>query len=103
MPASTTKLALLAGTALLLAPAPALADTLKDALVGAYQTNPTLQAARADQRATDENVPINRASGLPSVSGTATYTEQLKETNPDPNGLFADRTFGAGITLSVPV
>lgn len=53
-------LALLAGSSLALAPAPALADTLKDALLGAYRTNPTLQAARADQRATDEDVPINR-------------------------------------------
>ncbi|MCB5425394.1 TolC family outer membrane protein [Altererythrobacter sp. CC-YST694] len=103
MSAGGRKLALLAGAAALLAPAPALADTLKDALLGAYQTNPTLQAARANQRATDENVPINRASGLPSVSGTATYTEQLKETTPDPNDLFADRSLAGSLTLSVPV
>ncbi|KPL69096.1 membrane protein [Erythrobacter sp. SG61-1L] len=98
-----TRLALLAGAAMALAPAPALADTLKDALLGAYQTNPTLQAARANQRATDENVPINRASGLPSVTGSATYTEQLKETTPDPTNLFADRTLAGSISLSVPV
>ncbi|OJW72877.1 MAG: hypothetical protein BGO57_07610 [Sphingomonadales bacterium 63-6] len=103
MPAGGRKLALLAGAAALLSPAPVLADTLKDALLGAYQTNPTLQAARANQRATDENVPINRASGLPSVSGTATYTEQLKETTPDPTGLFADRSLAGSLTLSVPV
>ncbi|HZF46738.1 MAG TPA: TolC family outer membrane protein [Sphingomonadaceae bacterium] len=103
MPAGGRKLALLAGVAALLAPAPALADTLKDALLGAYQTNPTLQAARANQRATDENVPINRASGLPSVSGSATYTEQLKETTPDPTDLFADRSLAGSLTLSVPV
>ena len=54
------KPALLAGaaaTALGLS-APAAADTLRDALNGAYRTNPTLQAARAQQRATDENVPL---------------------------------------------
>lgn len=103
MPAGGAKLALLAGAAVLLAPAPAMADTLKDALLGAYRTNPTLQAARANQRATDENVPINRASGLPSASASATYTEQLKETTPDPTDLFADRSLAGSISLSVPV
>ncbi len=74
MRSRANRLALLAGAALAgCCPAPALADTLKEALVDAYQTNPTLQAARANQRATDENVPIDRASGLPSLSGTATY------------------------------
>jgi outer membrane protein len=46
------RLALLAGTAGLLA-TPALADDLREALVLAYTTNPTLQSARAQQRATD--------------------------------------------------
>ena len=68
---------LLAGTAAL-ASAPVLADDLRDALVLAYNSNPTLQAARAQQRSIDENVPIARAAGLPSLSGTATYTEYLK-------------------------
>ncbi len=103
MPQSRNRLALLAGAALLAVPAPVLADTLKEALVNAYETNPTLMAARANQRATDENVPINRASGLPSASGTVTYTEQIKETTPDPGNLFADRSLGAGLTLSVPI
>jgi outer membrane protein len=103
MPAARNRLALLAGATLVLAPSPAMADTLKDALVGAYTTSPTLLAARANQRATDENVPINRASGLPSLSGTVTYTEQLKETTPDPGNVFADRNLNAGLSLSVPV
>ena len=46
------KLALLAGAAAIAVPAQA--DTLREALVEAYQTNPTLQAARANQRANDE-------------------------------------------------
>lgn len=93
------------GAVFALLPAPAMADTLKEALLQAYLTNPTLQAARANQRATDENVPINRASGLPSLSASATYTEQLKDAIPDPppGGLFADRTLGASVTLTVPV
>ena len=36
------------GSALALPAAPALADDLREALVGAYNTNPTLQAARAN-------------------------------------------------------
>ena len=103
MSRSGNRLALLAGAALLLAPGPVLADTLKEALVSAYNTNPTLLAARANQRATDENVPINRASGLPGVSGTVTYTEQLKDQIPDLLDVTADRNLGAGLTLTVPV
>lgn len=93
----------LAGTAALLLAAPASADTLKDALIGAYQSNPVLQAARANQRAVDENVPINRASGLPSLSGTATYTENIRDLIPDPLDTNADRTLGAGLTLAIPI
>ena len=33
---------------------PAHADTLQEALTAAYRNNPTLAAARANQRATDE-------------------------------------------------
>jgi outer membrane protein len=103
MPAARNRLALLAGATLVLAPSPAMADTLKDALVGAYTTSPTLLAARANQRATDENVPINRASGLPSLSGTATYTEQVKDAVADPFDTSANRSIGANLSLSVPI
>ena len=68
---------LLAGGAALIA-TPVLADELREAMVLAYNSNPTLQAARAQQRAIDESVPIARAAGLPSLSGTATYTEFVK-------------------------
>ena len=96
-------LGLLVGAALSLAPAPVLAGTLKQALISAYRTNLTMLAARANQRATDENVPINRASGLPSVTGSATYTEQLRDAVPDPGGLFADRSLAGSVTLTVPI
>lgn len=56
---------------------PAAADDLREALTMAYNTNPSLQGARAQQRAIDEGVPINRSAALPSVSGTATYTKYL--------------------------
>ena len=58
---------------------PAQADTLQEALTSAYENNPILLAARAGQRATDEEVPIQRAQGLPTVSVAGAYTEFLKQ------------------------
>lgn len=81
--------------------APLLADDLREALVLAYNTNPTLQAARAAQRAVDESVPIARSSGLPSVSGTATYSEYLKSSSSNP--LSPDRNLDAQASLSMPI
>lgn len=51
--------------------APAYADTLNDALVAAYNNNPTLQASRAQLRATDEQVPQARSNYFPTVNGNA--------------------------------
>lgn len=91
---------LLAGCVSLLA-APAFADDLREALVMAYNTNPNLQAARAQQRATDEGVPLARSAGLPSASGNATYTEFTSNsgalTNP------SSRNFDVGVSFSVPL
>lgn len=60
---------LLAATAI--AATPSAADTLREALAKAYATSPTLSAAQATQRASDESVPIARAAGLPSLNGSA--------------------------------
>ena len=46
---------------------PSAADTLSDALVKAYQSNPQLNANRARQRGTDENVPQALAGYRPQV------------------------------------
>jgi len=59
MPQGLRWTVLVAGMALLASGARA--DDLRSALVSAYATNPTLQGARAEQRANDENVPIARA------------------------------------------
>ena len=81
--------------------APAGADDLREALVMAYNTNPALQGARAQQRGVDEGVPIARSAGLPSLSGTATYNEFLKKSA---NSFTSpDRVFSADATLSVPI
>jgi outer membrane protein len=78
--------ALMAGTAS--------ADTLRDALVSAYQTNPTLTAQREALRATDATVAIARAAGRPQVSGTAGLNRDLSR-----QGILD--TGGKGPTLSL--
>jgi outer membrane protein len=50
---------------------PAASQTINEALSTAYSTNPTLQAARARLRATDENVPQALAGWRPTVSANA--------------------------------
>lgn len=92
-------------TALLLgcafAPAVAQADDLRDALASAYETNPTLLAARAQQRATDEDVPIQRAQGLHNVSLSGNHIEFLRVS---PNSFTApERRFQGGVDMTVPV
>lgn len=77
------------------------AEDLRGALTKAYHTNPTLQAARAQQRAVDETVPLARADGLPGASANATHTEIIKSTDSSGNG--PSRQFAAGVTLGVPV
>lgn len=64
-------LAMLAGAS------PAAAETLREALAKAYQTNPTLAGARAGQRALDENVPIASARGLPAINASGSFTDNL--------------------------
>ena len=88
---------------LALAASPAQADTLREALASAYNTNPTLQGARANQRAVDENVVIERAAGLPSVRGEASYAEVLDDTYSDVGNLSPDRQVSGSLSLAVPV
>ena len=92
----------LAGAASLLAlAAPAAADDLREALAQAYVSNPTLEAARANQRATDEGVAIQRAQGLPSVNVTATHIEFIQQSA---NAFTApERNLGINAQMLVPV
>ncbi len=99
MPVSPRTLILATAAALLASSASA--ETLKDALAAAYENNPTLAAARAGQRANDENVPIARADGLPSVTGTAAYNETLAAAST--SGLSPDRYLSTQANLSVPI
>ena len=95
------RITILLGSAAALTASSAQADTLREALVEAYQTNPALQAARANLRAEDENPNIQRAQGLPSVTSTAQYIEFLKVS---PNSFTAPaRTLQVGPDLTVPL
>jgi outer membrane protein len=76
-------------------------DTLQEALAEAYDSNPTLLAARANLRATDENVPINRASELPNLTSQETYTEFVKQAQS--SFISPLRSVGANLNLTVPV
>lgn len=80
---------------------PAAADTLREALIKAYTDNPTITGQRAALRATDENVPIARSQGLPSLNAQGTYSENVIQAsnnflNPD---RFATATTGVSIPL----
>jgi outer membrane protein len=87
---------------LALQPVGALADDLRAALTAAYQTNPDLQAARDNLRATDENVPLARASALPSLAGSVNYNNYIEKggssrtSNPD---RVMSATANAGLPL----
>ncbi|MES2095707.1 MAG: TolC family outer membrane protein [Pseudomonadota bacterium] len=93
---------LLAGVALVaMVAGPAGADTLREALVKAYNTNPSLAADRAGVRATDENVPIAKAAGRPSVTLNGGYTENALNSS---NSLLSpDRELQGNTQLTVPI
>ena len=70
------------------------ADTLREALVSAYQTNPTLTAQRETLKATDATVAIARAAGRPQVTAQVGLNRNLAQ-----SGVL--NTGGKGPTLSV--
>ena len=86
--------ALMAGTAS--------ADTLREALVSSYNTNPTLTGQRETLKATDANVAIAKAAGRPQVSGTVGLNRTITQ-----RGLLIQGgkgpTVSAGVDLSYPL
>ncbi|ODN70848.1 TolC family outer membrane protein [Methylobrevis pamukkalensis] len=72
------------------------AETLTEALALAYANNPTLNAARAGTRATDEDVPQALAGYRPTVSAFATGTF-------DSNFGDHSRIARTGLTLTQPI
>jgi outer membrane protein len=98
--ATLSRMALCAVSVIALA-TPASAETLQEALVQAYGTNPNLTAARAGQRAVDEGVPLAKADGRPDASVSASYSENFPRS--DGINFSADRAFSGSVNVSVPL
>lgn len=77
------------------------AETLQGALAQAYRANPTLTGARAQQRATDENVPIRKADGRPALEANTSFTESVLK--PTISFTSPQRTLSANAQVTVPI
>lgn len=91
--------------ALLFAAAPAHAENLTEALAEAYRTNPQLNAERARQRATDENVPQQLAGYRPqiiaSLSGGLQQVRNLLPDNTIQTATMKPWTIGITVTQTL--
>ncbi len=83
--------ALMAGTAS--------ADTLREALVSAYQSNPTLTAQRQTLEETDATVAIAKAAGRPQVTGSVGINRNLTRSGV----ILQEQGAGHDISLSTEV
>lgn len=100
------RFAFLAGFALLLTVQMANAESLSSALLEAYRKNPTLNAARAGQRAIDENVPQALAGWRPTVSAQGTAAQAWSNTytySSHSNAGFKPTTENLTIRLDQPL
>src|SRR5258708_31007580 len=77
-------------------------ETLPEALVKAYQSNPQLNADRARQRATDENVPQALAGYRPQVvASLSAGLQAVRDLLPDNTVLGATlRPWTIGVTVT---
>jgi outer membrane protein len=90
---------------LVLVPAPASAETLKQALGAAYKFNPRLDAARALQRATDEEVPRAKSGYRPTIAGSAdtTYEKSTTKSSTQGTSTFEGNPRGYAVGLTQPL
>lgn len=87
-----------AGAAALIVDGSAGAETLRDALVQTYNTNPTIMGQRAQLRSLDEGVALARSQNRPQLSGTAGINQNLLRT-----GGGEGRNLSAGVDVSYPL
>ena len=90
----------LVGVAAITAPA-AFAQSLSDVLSAAYNNNPTLLAARASLRATDEGVPQALSGWRPTVSVTGSVGEQTTDYSLDTSSTKDGSTTPRSLSLTV--
>ena len=81
--------------------APLKAETLFEALATAYATSPSLQAARAAVRSSDEGVPQALAGWRPTVSLNSSVGLQKSETNLTEEQDLLPRTYSADLSQSL--
>jgi outer membrane protein len=84
---------------------PAGAETLADAIALAYETNPTLQAERAQLRSTDEEYPQAAAGLRPTVSAGGSYeygSESVSEPG-TPNFSASGGSASGAVTVTQPL
>lgn len=94
--ASFVALAIVCG---LLAPSDARAESIRDALISAYQSNPKLDAERARLRATDEEVGRAESGYRPTISGSADIGRQ--DTSSSPVSTTSGETSPWGYSISI--
>jgi outer membrane protein len=88
-----------------LAAGTASADTLREALVSTYETNPTLTAQREALKAVDTTVDIARAGGRPRVTGTVGLNRNLTRSGviAQTQGNDHSISLSGGVDLSLPL
>ncbi|MGE0766177.1 MAG: TolC family outer membrane protein [Hyphomicrobiaceae bacterium] len=79
------------------------AQSLRDALASAYKYNPRLDAERARQRATDEEVSRAHSGYRPVVGASADIGYQRTDTKPSTTSSGETHPKGYGITASQPI
>jgi len=79
------------------------ADTLREALVSTYNTNPTITAQREALRATDATVAIARAAGRPQVSADVGVNRDLSRSGVLDSPGSKGPVLSGGVDLSVPL
>ena len=81
------------------------AESLGDAISLAYETNPTLQAERAQLRATDEEYPQAESGLRPTVSANGSYNwqDQTISTTGSPNGQTTGPAGQAAVQVTQPI
>lgn len=95
----------LVATLALLSGAPEVsAETLEEALVRAYESNPTLLARRAQLRAVDEGVPQALSGWRPTVSvtGDASRQQSYNNTRSSPTSRYTS-PYGASLEITQPL
>lgn len=97
---SATILGLVSAGALILSGA-AMAETLEDALVVTYQTNPVLAAERENLRGINEQVPQALAGSRPLVQATGSAGVEYEDTQPGDSETINPASIG--ITVVQPV